>query len=789
MSAMPALAPNATSTGCRLISLDGRTLPLARVRLNGEAGSGLAQIVVEQTFRNPYTEPLSLTYQLPLPADAAVVDFAFQLGDRRIVGQVDRKADARARFEDAVLEGRTAALLEQDRSSVFTQELGNIPPGAEVVAEITVECPLAWRDDGWQWRFPTVIAPRFLGSEGQTPDPDRVSVEVADGELPVDVGVELRITDALTGAPSSPSHALQVVGGQVSLPGDARLDRDVVVRWPVATAEPGISLDVARPEGAAASFGLLTLLPPVDTARMEPVPRDLIVLLDTSGSMGGRPLDQARAFVRGLVAGLGSQDQLELIAFSSRREHWDARPRAMDAKARFDALRWLEKLRAGGGTHMHEAMIEALQPLRAGAQRQVVLISDGLIGFEHQIIHAIRHALPASSRVHTVGVGSGVNRSLTRPSARAGGGVELVVGLDESVDATVKQLLARTGQPQVVDLELRGEVLAEVAPARLPDLFGGAPSVLHLRLRPEGGVLHVTGRTAAGPWSREVRVPPVETGQGRRSVVTRFARERVEDLEVAHAAGDSGVDAQIEALGLEHRIATRLTSWIAISDEVTVDPTDPTRRERVPQALPYGLSAEGLGLREAVPAYGAHMLRAPLASPARPQAVRSRKAAPAKGRGLSNLFGLGRKRSEADADDAEAFADAIPPMEAFAEEAAPMDYADAPRSIAPEREQAPPAPPAWLEATGWVVRFKDGLLVIELTLAEDIAWQPADAQVVDASGRAVRVGLTQPTTRGGPVAAGVTIRLALQLPPGAALPARVELRVDGRPLALRLERR
>ena len=163
----PAPSPSSPASGGRLVATDGRPLPLLGAALRVEARGGLARVVLEQRFRNPHAEPLHVTYLLPLPVDGAVSGFGFRIGERRVVGEVDRRAAARERFEEAILEGRTAALLEQDRSSLFTQELGNIPPGAEVLAELTIDQRLRWLDAGaWEWRFPTVVAPRYLGAEG-----------------------------------------------------------------------------------------------------------------------------------------------------------------------------------------------------------------------------------------------------------------------------------------------------------------------------------------------------------------------------------------------------------------------------------------------------------------------------------------------------------------------------------------------------------------------------------------------------------------------------------------------
>src|SRR4029077_11686789 len=171
-----------TSAGGRLVSVDGRMLPLRSVALRGDAAGGLARIVLEQRFQNPYPDPLRVTYQMKLPPEAAVTGYAFQIGDRRVVREVDRLAAARERFEQAIVEGRTAGLLEQVRSSLFTQEIGNIPAGAEVAAELVVDQRLRWLEEGaWEWRFPTVVAPRYLGAEGRVSDAGRVSVDVAGG--------------------------------------------------------------------------------------------------------------------------------------------------------------------------------------------------------------------------------------------------------------------------------------------------------------------------------------------------------------------------------------------------------------------------------------------------------------------------------------------------------------------------------------------------------------------------------------------------------------------------------
>jgi Ca-activated chloride channel homolog len=639
---LPSPATSSTpppSNGARLVTADGRSLPLRGASLRADARGGIARVVLEQRFANPYGEPLAVTYQMPLPADAAVSGYAFTVGTTRIVGEVDRKHQARERFEQAISRGHTAALLEQDRSSLFTQEIGNIPPGAELIAEISLDQRLVFLADGaWEWRFPTVVAPRYLGEAGRVRDAARVAVTVLDrgaasgvpgagaddggGGAPR-VSLSLSIGDAIaTGKqPESPSHPLacqlQAVeggaGALVSLReagdgGAARLDRDVVVRWPVATPSVGLSLQTARPgpsrRNTGSAYGLLTIVPPTPEARSKAVPRDLIVLIDSSGSMGGRPLEQAARVISAMIDTLSPDDQLELIEFNSQPRRWKRGPVLASPEARRDAIRWVKAIRAGGGTEMRTGILEALAPLRAGSQRQIVLVTDGLIGFEREIVETICERLPLGSRVHTVGVGSGVNRSLTAPAARAGRGVEVVIALDEDPERAAQRVVERTFAPLVTDVVIEGDALVASAPAAMPDLFAGAPVLASLQLRPDGGALTVRGLTAHGPWSQSVEVPPTAVSAGNQSVVALFGRESVEDLETRWAMGSETprIDAEIERIGLAFQLATRLTSWVAISHELTVDRSRGSRHEDIPQETPHGMSLDGLGLRPALEA-------------------------------------------------------------------------------------------------------------------------------------------------------------------------------------------
>src|SRR5690606_26158347 len=251
---------------------------------------------------------------------------------------------------------------------------------------------------------------------------------------------------------------------------------------------------------------------------------------------------------------------------------------------------------------MRSGIEAALSSLREGAQRQVILVSDGLIGFEQQILETLSQRMPQSCRLHCVGVGHGVNRSLTDPAARAGRGVEVIVTPGEDLEPACKRLLARVQQPQIVNLRISGSALL-TQPERPLDVYAGSPSLATLELKTQGGTLHIHGDTASGSYSEQITVAGSQPGHGSGRVLSLFARERVSDCELGLAAlaydqvdQRAALDGEIEALGVDFQIATRLTSWIAVSDEQTVDPGAPTRRVEQPHELAADLSAEGIGL-------------------------------------------------------------------------------------------------------------------------------------------------------------------------------------------------
>lgn len=737
-----------------LVSTEGLELPLRAARIEVVAGQGHARVRLLQTFVNEGEESLEVRYALPLPADAAVAGFVFVVGDERIVGEIKTREAARDAFDNAMFEGRSAALLEAVRDGQFTQRLGHVPPHSEVQVEIELDQPLQWEDGQWCWRFPTVVAPRYVDALVQ--DAGEVAVMVADGPLPSRLSLQLDIGDALVGPVQSPSHTVVTDGTRVRLSGGAaRLDRDVVVRWPVAAVEPGLTTHFGRAAGAC--LAQLTLVPPVSLSRA--VARDLVVLLDVSGSMGGAPLRQAVRVVNALIDGMSASDSLELLAFGGTVRQWQPRPTAMDGEGRKLARAWLTGLRAGGGTPMDKGIAAALVGIREDAQRQVLLVTDGHIGFEQRIVRLIQDGCGPQTRLHVLGVGHGVNRSLTRPAALAGRGHEEIVAPGEDVQPALARLVQRMAQPVLVDMTARsGDIVVP-----LPDLYQGWPSACVVPA--DGGELVIEGRGPDGPWRRVVPVP--EKMVDRADFGRRFARQEVSRLDLRRAKGEN-TTAAVRTVGLRFGIATRETSFIAVSSQAAVDPIGPRRSVDVAHEMVRDMSVESVGLRAPAGASsrrkrrggrerGAFRMRQSRRSVGKP-APPSAQAPVPMDKEAKQEAAVPHRPVGAEDDLYEEIAAGLP------------GFADAPEPVAEiEASIAPPPGLAWVRS-----QWRDGVLVVELRLTSSGYWSPGAVEVWQDGVWVPASVVAERTTADGPQSTNTHVMLAVKT---STAPSRV--RIDG----------
>ncbi len=612
----PALEPLAPAAAS-LVSVDGKSYPLESARLLARAEGGVASTTLLQTFANPHDEPLEVLYTLPLPADGAVLGYTIRIGEKTIRGEVEPREQAARAYREALYEGRTAGLLEQHRSDTFEQRLGNVPPRTKVEISIDVLHPLAFlapvepaRAGGpeWEYRFPTVVGVRYQGGPGRVPDRQALSPDRAEpGDIPVRVEMTLTIADEPGAGARSPSHAIvhERVGeaAVVHFAQGERLDRDLVLRWGATAGEVGVRLvEGTGLPGDAGRYALVTVVPPAAPATT--YRRDLTVLIDASGSMSGLPLELAKGVVGDLLRSLAHGDRFELLAFANDVTRLNKTLVPFDDKSLRTALRALDRLQAGGGTEMAHAIAEAMNPTRDEAQRQVVLVTDGQIGFEAEVVERV--AAGHNVRLHVVGVGHVPNRALTQQAAAAGRGMEVLVAAHAAVHEAARRLVAGTASPVLTQLSVSGTALSGRKPSRLRDVFAGQPLVFTVELSGAGGALELRGAQAGArePWVHRIEVPgaPGALASTPLPLGALHGREVVGELELSRGGSRLPtrglLDHEIEAVAMRHRIVSSRTSLVAIAEEPSVDPRAPRRRERLAVELPAGVSAEGVGLVE-----------------------------------------------------------------------------------------------------------------------------------------------------------------------------------------------
>ncbi len=587
--------------------------PVQRTTVEITVRGLVARARVTQNFVNPGDSWVEGIYIFPLPPKAAVDTLRMVVGERVLEGRLKERERAREVYARARREGRKATLVEQERPNVFTTSVANIGPGEEVEVELEMQWLLTWRADHYELRFPTVVGPRFIPGTPQpghgsgigwgpdtdeVPDASRITPQLAPAgaglvnpfELTMDLDVGVRLEDVV-----SPSHRLRVRHGKgtavdVSLAEPDWANRDLVVDLePERGEEP--SAVVLGESFQGDRYLLLMVVPP----RMDPdpdrlLPREVIFVLDTSGSMYGTSIVQAKEALDLALARLRPRDRFNVIEFNSRtRSLWpESRPAVPSAVEA--ARRWVRRLDADGGTVMLPALEAALEPpIPEGMLRQVVFITDGCVGNDEVLLSRIERDL-GDARLFTVGIGSAPNGSFMERAAEAGRGTATFVQDLAQVKQRMAGLFRQLETPVLKDLEVVWpDAGAEMWPRRLGDLYEGEPLVAVVRSGSDAGEAVISGVRADAPW--EVRIP-LEIGRPFGGIHRLWARRKIEALERSRRTGTDpdSVRREVVDVSLEHGVLSRYTALVAV--DVTPDrPEDEAlHRKGVPVNLPAGWS-------------------------------------------------------------------------------------------------------------------------------------------------------------------------------------------------------
>ncbi len=600
--------------------------PLGHTRVYAQVSGNVARVEVTQLYRNPTDRRLEAVYAFPLPPNAAVTDMAFRIGRRVVTSEVKRREEARRTYEQARKEGKTAALTEQERPNLFTQSVANIPPGETVAVLLRYVHEVPFDDGRYLFHFPTTLGPRYIpgrpvsgtdaGSRGsgwapdtdEVPDASRVTPPVLPvGERPaadVDVMVRLVPGAAFSGLASKSHRVVSGLDGDgarlVALAeDDRRPNKDFVLAWRPAAPEPEASALLQREQGE--DWLMLFVQPPASVQAAQVRPRELVFLLDKSGSMEGRPIETAKAVIVRALHAMGPDDTFQIVAFDGAAVSMTDRPVAATPASVAAAEAWLSRLSGGGGTEMLRGVLAALTPPADPRRlRMVVFCTDGFIGNEEAIVRAVERTR-GEARVFGFGIGTSVNRYLIEGVSRAGRGAAEFVGLREPPEEAVARLFSRLDRPVLTDLVLRfeGGEVRDLEPEGLPDLFAGQPLVVVGRSgpRPPRAVL-LSGRLGGAPWERRL---PVATRSGASApeapvVGTLWARRRIDGLTDATPRGADPRAAveEVVQLGMRFKLVTAWTSFVAVERELLLDPGLPLQQIVVPSELPEGVSFEGI---------------------------------------------------------------------------------------------------------------------------------------------------------------------------------------------------
>ncbi|WP_157244482.1 VIT domain-containing protein [Nonomuraea typhae] len=577
--------------GLGALETERGNLPLESVEVSASISGLIAGVEMAQGFRNPFDVPLEATYVFPLPDRAAVTAFLMEADDRVIEGILKERGQARADYEQALREGRRAAIAEEDRPDVFTIRVGNIVPGERVTVRLTLSQPLPYEDGAAIFRFPLVVAPRYIpgtpldgpqAGDGVAPDtravPDasRISPPVLLPGFPNPVRLSLTVDVDAAGLDlrelASSLHVVQRDGERLSLRPGERLDRDFILRLSF-DASTSLQLD------GEGTFALTVVPPPLEHAR---TPRDLVLLLDRSGSMGGWKMVAARRAAARIVDTLTDRDRFAVLAFDSVVEAaFDGLREATD-RNRYRAVEHLSRMDARGGTEILEPLRQAISLLGDSShERVLVLVTDGQVGNEDQILEQTGGALSAM-RVHTVGIDQAVNAGFLSRLAGLGAGRCELVESEDRLDAAMDHIHRRIGAPLVTDLSLKDLETEPGTVTHLGSIFPGVPLRVYGRYR-EGSAVTVRGLAAGAPW--EERVPAtVAAGPALKAV---WARAHLRELEDRYAMGEHELETQIVRTSLEYGVLCRFTAYVAV-DSRQVAEGGPGHRVIQPVEMPRG---------------------------------------------------------------------------------------------------------------------------------------------------------------------------------------------------------
>jgi Ca-activated chloride channel homolog len=629
----PVFAGDGVPGGALEAHIDGRTvsLPLLKTDIDADIQGDLATVTVTQTFANPSDQPMHAQYLFPLNHGAAVFEMVMEVGSERIRAKIQEKKQAEATFAKAKAEGKAAALLKEHRPNMFTQDIANLMPGLPITTRLRYVQTVPKADGDYELVIPLVVGPRFQPPHaGRPPAKENVDADLAPQpgvweleklpayppvhgvNLPPTIDADrVALSVRLDGgvpvqAVASATHALdtQVESERVrriALAAGRTIDnRDFVLRYRLAGAQTTAGL-LAHRDGRGGYFSLM-LEPPAVPVEADITPREMVFLLDCSGSMAGLPMDASKAFMRQALAKLRPTDSFRIIRFSDSATEFSEFPLPATPQNVAQGLGYVEALDGEGGTMMSAGIEQALAPATpAGSVRLVTFLTDGYIGNEQEILSLIKRRLNGA-RLYAFGVGAGVNRYLLDHIGRAGRGFTRYMDPTENVAEVAAELTDRLQSPVLTDIAVEWGDLApeEVYPAQIPDLFAGQSLRIQGRYaKPGAHTITVTGLVQGRPARLPLTVTLPERSSDGEAVALVWARAAIAEAMFSLSTPDgmaetpaySATRKRVTDLGLAFALVTKWTSFVAVSEQVYNADAANTPTRPVPLPMVKGTQA------------------------------------------------------------------------------------------------------------------------------------------------------------------------------------------------------
>jgi len=569
----------------------------------------VARVEITQQFTNHGAHWAEGVYRFPLPTGAAVDRMQIKVGDRLLEGEIQEKESARQTYQTARDAGQTATIVEQQRRNQFETRLANIGPGEVIEITIGYLQNVSYSDFSYHLRLPMTFTPRWepgglstselaLASD-TSPAPQVVARDSGTGHR---LTLQARLVSAAKfAAIESRYHDVdirQVDNGYTIelLNADELSDRDFELNWtPALQSRPSVSLNTYN-DGESV-YAQLMLAPPLSDS-IDPQAREVILVIDTSGSMEGASLVQAKAALSHALNSLGADDYFNLLQFNSNTEQLFDQSVPVTQSSVYVAQNFITGLHANGGTDMAPALKSALSlPEIPQLMRQVVFITDGAVGNETELLQKVAQDL-GNSRMFTVAIGSAPNSWFMRKAAEIGRGSYVNIGKPEEVAEQMSALWGRIQLPALTDICVEWGDAAEYYPEIVPDLYAGEPLWLLARLPSEPTMIGLCGQLNGLDWNLNINGwDAASSGPGEDNLAKLWARKKIEALEdgLMFGADPELTRLEITGLALDYGLLTRYTSLVAVDKTPRRAVAEALASTDIPGLLPAGSSTQLAG--------------------------------------------------------------------------------------------------------------------------------------------------------------------------------------------------